>query len=166
MYDERFLRRAIALSAEALTRQGCEPFGAVVVKEGQIVGEGVNRSRLNHDPTSHGETEAIRDACHKLQSVDLLGCDLYSSCEPCALCVAAMEIAGIARLYYAADLDQSNAAMGDLPEDARFPIDSERLRAECGKPLAERAMPAGQALAEEAAAVIRAWAGKARTAAR
>ncbi|PKP85479.1 MAG: nucleoside deaminase [Alphaproteobacteria bacterium HGW-Alphaproteobacteria-2] len=164
MYDERFLRRAIALSAEALTRPGCEPFAAVVVKEGRIVGEGINRSQLTHDPTSHGETEAIREACRNLASVDLRGCDLYSSCEPCALCVAAMEIAGIARLYYAAGLGQSNAALAALPEAARFPIDSGRLRAQCGLPVEERAMPARQALAGEAVAVIRAWADKARAA--
>lgn len=106
MYEERFMRRAIALSAEALTRPGCEPFAAVVVREGRIVGEGINRSLLAHDPTSHGEIEAIRDACRNLASVYLRGCELYSSCEPCALCVAAIEIAGIARLYYAAGLAQ------------------------------------------------------------
>lgn len=162
MFEERFLRRAIALSAEALEVEGCEPFGAVVVKDGRIVGEGINRSRLTHDPTSHGETEAIRDACRTLKGVDLRGCDLYSSCEPCALCVAAMEIAGIARLYYAAGLEQSNAALGDLPATARFPIDADRVRTEAGLPLAARAMPARQALADEALEVIRAWAARMR----
>lgn len=162
MFEERFLRRAIALSAEALQIDGCEPFGAVVVRDGRILGEGINRSRLTCDPTSHGETEAIRDACRNIQGVDLRGCELYSSCEPCALCVAAMEVAGIARLYYAAGLDQSNGVLGDLPEDARFPIDAGRLRIEAGKPLAARAMPARQALADEALEVIRAWAARMR----
>ena len=62
-YDEAFMRRAIEISAEALTTPGTEPFGAVVVRDGHVIGEGINRSVQNHDPTSHGETEAIRDAC-------------------------------------------------------------------------------------------------------
>ena len=111
MYDETFLRRAIEISAEALTTPGTEPFGAVIVRDGKIVGEGINRSVMNHDPTSHGETEAIRDACRNLGSVDLRGAELYSSCEPCPLCVAAMNIAGIATLYYAADMGQAGAAL-------------------------------------------------------
>jgi len=156
------MRRAIELSAVALKTEGCEPFGAVIVREGRILGEGTNRSRLTHDPTSHGETEAIRDACRNLASVDLRGCDLYSSCEPCALCVAAMEIAGIARLYYAAGLEQSNTALDGLPATTRFPIDADRVRAEAGKPLATRVMPARQALADEALEVIRAWAAQIR----
>lgn len=90
MYEEAFMRRAVAISAEALTTPGTEPFGAVVVRDGRIVGEGINRSLQNFDPTSHGETEAIRDACRNLATVDLTGCELYTSCEPCPLCVAAM----------------------------------------------------------------------------
>ena len=105
MYQEKFMRRAIEISAEALDIPGTEPFGAVVVWDGKIVGEGINRSVLNNDPTSHGETEAIRDACRSLGTVHLRGCELYTSCEPCALCVAAMEIAGISRLYYATNLE-------------------------------------------------------------
>ena len=158
------MRRAIELSASALDTPGTEPFAAVIVRDGEIVGEGINRSLLNLDPTSHGETEAIRDACHNLGTVDLRGCELYTSCEPCALCVAAMQIAGIAQLYYAADLAASDAALGDLPDAARFPIDSQRLREECGRPVGERALPSRQALAEEAVDVIAAWADKARTA--
>src|SRR6478736_9602952 len=90
MYDDKFMDRALALSAQALTKPGTEPFGAVVVRDGVVVGEGINHSVAHWDPTSHGETEAIRDACRKLGTVDLNGSDLYSSCEPCALCVAVM----------------------------------------------------------------------------
>lgn len=161
MFDERFLRRAIELSSEALATAGTEPFAAVVVRDGQIIGEGINRSVWNHDPTSHGETEAIRDACRNLQTVDLRGCDLYSSCEPCALCVAAMQIAGIERLYYAAGLAESNAALRDVPETKRFTVDATVLRQECGKAVGDRSMPASQALADEAMTVIVAWARKA-----
>ena len=158
MYDESFLRRAIALSAEALETPGLEPFGAVIVKDGQIVGEGINRSVMNHDPTSHGETEAIRDACRNLGTVDLRGCDLYSSCEPCALCVAAMAIAGIGALYYAADMGQAGEAIGDLPEAARFPIDVDHLRHECARPVGDRRMHAEQHLSAEASAILKDWA--------
>lgn len=157
-YNEAFMRRAIEISAEALTTPGTEPFGAVVVRDGEIVGEGINRSVQNHDPTSHGETEAIRDACRRLGSVDLRGCDLYTSCEPCALCVAAMEIAGISHLYYAASMSHAGAALGALPESARFPIDVDRLRHECAHPVDQRYLPAMQAMARDAADILDDWA--------
>ena len=164
MYEQNFMRRAIRISARAVDTPGTEPFGAVVVKDGRIVGEGINRSLMHLDPTSHGETEAIRDACRNLGTVDLRGCELYSSCEPCPLCVAAMYIAGIARLYYAADLATANSALGDLPVSVRFPIDSTRMRDECGRSVDQRRMPSEQALPGEAAAVIAAWAEKMRSA--
>ena len=160
-YVEAFMRRAIEISAEALVTPGTEPFGAVVVRDGQIIGEGINRSVQNHDPTSHGETEAIRDACRKLGTVDLRGCELYTSCEPCALCVAAMEIAGISQLYYAASMAQAGSALGALPEDARFPIDVDRLRHECSHSIDQRHLPAQQALDQDASTVLKEWANQA-----
>lgn len=158
MYQEHFMKRAIALSAEALQTAGTEPFAAVVVKDGAVVGEGFNHSVAHFDPTSHGEIEAIRDACRKLRTVDLGGCELYTSCEPCALCVAAMRVAGIGKLYYAASLAQSGAAFEGVPASARHPIDVELLRAEAGAPLAQRVPPAEQKLSGEAVQVLRAWA--------
>lgn len=158
MYEENFLRLAIELSATALETPGTEPFAAVVVRNGQIVGQGINRSLEKRDPTSHGETEAIRDACRNLDTVDLRECDLYSSCEPCALCVAAMQISGIRRLYYAGGLAESNAALQHLPLSARFTVDVDTLREQCGKTVEERAMPARQALSEDAMKVLCAWA--------
>jgi tRNA(Arg) A34 adenosine deaminase TadA len=160
-YVEAFMRRAIEISAQALTTPGTEPFGAVVVRDGQIIGEGINRSLQNHDPTSHGETEAIRDACRKLGTVDLRGCELYTSCEPCALCVAAMEIAGISKLYFAASMAQAGAALSGLPETARFPIDVDRLRYECAHTVDKRHLPAQQALDQDASTVLEAWADQA-----
>ena len=160
-YVEAFMRRAIEISAQALTTPGTEPFGAVVVRDGQIIGEGINRSLQNHDPTSHGETEAIRDACRKLGTVDLRDCELYTSCEPCALCVAVMEIAGISKLYYAASMAQAGSALGALPESARFPIDVDRLRHECAQPVNQRHMPAHQALDRDATTVLQDWAHQA-----
>lgn len=163
MYDATFMRRAIEISAQALETPGTEPFGAVIVRDGEIIGEGINRSVLNHDPTSHGETEAIRDACRNLGTVDLRGAELYSSCEPCALCVAAMNIAGIAALYYAADMGQAGAAIGDLPEAARFPVDVDRLTHECGHAVGDRFMPAEQHMSAEAHAILADWAALARS---
>lgn len=158
MYDDSFMRRAIEISERALTEPGTEPFGAVVVRDGRIVGEGLNRSLADLDPTSHGETEAIRNACRVLGTVDLRGCDLYTSCEPCAMCVATMNIAGIANLYYAADMGHAADALGGLPESARFPIDALYLRHECGRPVETRDMPAEQSHADEAAAILHRWA--------
>src|ERR1041385_1837933 len=107
MYDEKFMRRAIALSATALNQPGARPYGAIVVKDGRIVGEGLNESAKKFDPTSHGEVEAVRDACRNLKTTDLTGCELYTSCEPCSVCVSAMIMAGISRMYYGASLEQS-----------------------------------------------------------
>lgn len=159
-YDKSLMDRALALSAQALDTPGCEPFGAVVVRDGQIVGEGFNHSLAHVDPTSHGEIEAIRDACRRLQRVSLNDCELYTTCEPCALCVAAMHIVGIRRLYYAATLEQSDHELADLPTSARPPIDADALRTEAGAPLAARRMPAEQHAAAEAIRILRDWAAR------
>jgi guanine deaminase len=158
MFEERFMRRAIELSAQALTTPGTEPFGAVIVRDGAIVGEGFNHSAVHHDPTSHGEVEAIRDACRRLQTVDLGGCDMYTSCEPCALCVAATSIAGIRRTFYAASLAQSGEAFEGVSTANRHPIDVEVLRREAGSPLEGRSMPYQQAMDTQAVNILREWA--------
>jgi tRNA(Arg) A34 adenosine deaminase TadA len=153
MYDEKFMRRAIELSAQALGQPGARPYGAVVVKDGTIVGEGLNQSAKNFDPTSHGEVEAIRDACRKLKSTDLTGCDLYTSCEPCSVCVATMLMAGIGRMYYGATLDQS----GRIVPRPMLPPRPDIVRKQVGLPVSEREMPAEQKLDDEAIAVLEAW---------
>jgi guanine deaminase len=158
MDDDLFLRRAIALSAEAAATPGSEPFGAVVVKGGAVVGEGFNRSRARRDPTSHGETEAIRDACARLGTLDLSGCVLFSSCEPCALCVAAMEIVCIERVVYAASLADSAAALAGVPREKRRGGDVAALRREAGVPVGQGRMKARRALVAEAVAVLEQWA--------
>jgi guanine deaminase len=158
MYDEAFMKRAIELSRTALNTPGTEPFAAVIVKDGKIVGEGLNHSAAHFDPTSHGEVEAIRDACRKLKTVDLSGCDLYTSCEPCSLCVAAMHIAGIRELYYGTSLDQSRNALAQVSPRIRQRSDAARLRLQTGLPVHERAMPAEQKLDGEALDVLNDWA--------
>jgi guanine deaminase len=160
MYQEIFMKKAIELSAEALSKPGTEPFGAVIVRDGMIVGQGLNHSAAHFDPTSHGEVEAIRDACRRLECVDLSECEIYTSCEPCALCVAAMAISGIKQMYYAASLPQAGLAFADLTAAERHPIDMDWLRIEAGNTVDKRATAANQKLDGEAALVLAEWASR------
>ncbi len=130
----------------------------MIVRGEKIVGEGLNHSGAHFDPTSHGEVEAIRDACRNLQSLELTDCDLYTSCEPCALCVAAMRIVGIRKLYYAASLEQAGPALGSALRPA---IDVEQVRAEAGSTLIDRKTPSAQLGAADALSVLEAWAAAA-----
>jgi tRNA(Arg) A34 adenosine deaminase TadA len=152
MYDEKFMRRAIELSAQSIDRPGTRPYAAVIVRGGEIVGEGLNQSTGNFDPTSHGEVEAIRDACRKLKTLDLSGCDLYTSAEPCSLCVSTMLIAGIARMYYGASVAQSDRVFPRLPS-----LQTALVRTQIALPVEKRAMTAEQKLDGEAVAVLEAW---------
>jgi guanine deaminase len=114
---EAFMNRAIEIAASAAEENGALPYGAVVVKDGEIVGEGLNRAMALHDPTSHGEVEAIRDACRRLGTTDLTGAEMYTSAEPCSMCVATMILANMERLVYAADWQDSTAFMVALAGD-------------------------------------------------
>ena len=153
MYEEKFMRRAIELSAQALEQPGARPYGAVVVMDGKIVGEGLNQTAARFDPTAHGEVEAIRDACRNLKTTDLSGADIYTSCEPCSVCVSAMLMAGIGRMYYGASLAQSNRVM----PPRKMPPPAERVRAQVGLPVEAREMPAQVKLSDEAVAVLERW---------
>ncbi len=158
--NEDFMRRAIEIARQAVGDPGALPYGAVVVKDGEIVGEGLNRSRGLLDPTSHGEIEAIREACKRLGNVNLVGCDLYTSCEPCSMCVATMYLAGIERLYYASALDDSIAFFSQLialdPKWARR-LGPDELRREVGSAIGERLIPAEQVLQADANTVFDAF---------
>ena len=158
MTDDDFMARAIAISRRALDTPGAAPFGAVVVREGTIFGEGLNHALANFDPSSHGEVEAVRDACRNLKTLDLSGCDLYTSCEPCAMCVATMRMAGIRTLYYAASLKQAGPPIATAMKPT---IDTDDLRSECGLPVHDRKMPAKQLMAAEAVEVLERWAAAA-----
>ena len=152
MYDETFMRRAIALSSQSIDQPGTRPYAAVVVKDGEITGEGLNRSTGKFDPTSHGEVEAIRDACRNLKTLELTDCELYTSAEPCSMCVSTMLVAGIARMYYGASIAQSDSVFPRLPR-----LQPELVRAQIALPIEKRAMPAEQKLDGEAVAVLQAW---------
>ena len=95
-----FMMKAIELSIESAKSKG-GPFGSVVIKNNKIIAEGSNKVTMNNDPTAHGEIVAIRDACQKLNTFDLSGCDLYSSCEPCPMCLSAIYWSRIKNVFYA-----------------------------------------------------------------
>lgn len=126
-----FLREAICLATNNV-RNGGGPFGAIVVKDGKIVGRGVNRVTSNHDPTAHAEVVAIRDACRNLKSFQLDGCVIYSSCEPCPMCLGAIYWARLEKVIFAATKETASEAGFDdgfiyreialSPEDRQIPF--------------------------------------------
>jgi tRNA(Arg) A34 adenosine deaminase TadA len=99
MNDEQFMQRAIELSVENI-KNGGGPFGAVIVKDGKIVAEGTNRVTADNDPTAHAEISAIRKAAKKLKTFDLSGCVIYTSCEPCPMCLSAIYWARLDKIYF------------------------------------------------------------------
>ena len=144
--DIRFMRRAVALSIENVANGG-GPFGAVIVKDGEIIAEGVNRVTANNDPTAHAEVTAIRAACAKLQNFQLEGCAVYTSCEPCPMCLSAIYWAGISKIYY-----------GNTKKDADdINFGDDFIYEEIAKPYAARRIPMMQFLRDEALAAFRAW---------
>ena len=126
------------------------PFGAVVVRNDEIVGRGWNQVTSTNDPTAHAEVVAIRDACSRLKTFSLAGCEIYSSCEPCPLCLAAIYWSRLDRIYYAATCDDSAAAG----------FDDRRVYQELQKPAAERSILMEQALREEALEALQSWGKK------
>lgn len=97
--DARFMELAIRLSEESVDRGG-GPFGAVIVRDGEVIATGMNQVVLQNDPTAHAEVSAIRNACQKLGVFDLTGCTVYSSCEPCPMCLSALYWAHVSRICY------------------------------------------------------------------
>jgi guanine deaminase len=145
--DNPFMARAIQLSLEnVLSGQG-GPFGAVVVKHGSIVAEGVNRVTASNDPTAHAEVVAIRTACAKLGTFLLKGCEIYTSCEPCPMCLGAIYWAHIARIYF------GNVAA----EASKIGFDDSSIYHEFALPLRQRSIPITQMMHEQALAAFRAW---------
>ncbi len=98
-FDRKFMLDAIQLSKQNIN-EGGGPFGAIIVKEGQIIATGVNRVTNENDPTAHAEVKAIREACNKLKTFDLSGCTIYTSCEPCPMCLGAIYWAHIDKVFY------------------------------------------------------------------
>jgi len=145
--NPEFLRRAIALATENVLRGAGGPFGAVIVRDGRIVGEGVNTVTAANDPTSHAEVNAIRAACKTLKTFSLADCKLYTSCEPCPMCLAAAYWARIDSIYYGAS----------AADATRAGFDDAFIYDELRKDGASRKLPAVQLLSEEAWASFAAW---------
>jgi guanine deaminase len=145
--DKAFMARAIRLSLENVRSGRGGPFGAVVVKDGNVVAEAANQVTATNDPTAHAEVLAIRQACQKLGFFELKGCDLYTSCEPCPMCLGAIYWARIDKVYF-----------GNLATDAaKVGFDDSAIYAEITQPRAEREIPMIQMMREEALVAFRAW---------
>lgn len=126
------------------------PFGAVIVLDGEIVGEGWNRVTSSHDPTAHAEVVAIREACARLGRFELKGCEIFASCEPCPMCLAAIYWARLDRIWYA----------NDRLDAAGIQFDDEWLYRQVSAPMEDRSIPSAQLLRAEALPVFQAWAVK------
>jgi tRNA(Arg) A34 adenosine deaminase TadA len=146
--DKDFMRRAIALATENVRSNSGGPFGAVIVRDGKIVGEGVNTVTATNDATAHAEVNAIRNACRNLNTFNLTGCDLYTSCEPCPMCWTASFWAHIKVIYY-----------GNRAEDAaRINFADAFLYQQLTLPRAQRFISERELLREEAWESFQAWA--------
>jgi len=145
--NPEFLRRAIALATENVVTGKGGPFAAVIVHDGEVVGEGANSVTATNDPTAHGEVNAIRAACKKLGTFTLTGCALYTSCEPCPMCLAAAYWARLDAIYFGCS----------AADAARAGFDDAFLYAELRKDAAERKLPSTQLLGDEAWASFAAW---------
>ncbi len=148
--DKKFMMRAIELARRGMESNAGGPFGCVVVRNGEIVGEGSNQVTSTNDPTAHAEIVAIRNACANLGTFQLDGCTIYTSCEPCPMCLGAIYWARPSHVYYGGT--QSDAA------EAGF--DDAHIYRELEKPNDERQRPMTNLLREEAREVFAAWIGK------
>lgn len=144
--DKDFMRRAIALASESV-RRGGGPFGAVIVKDGEVVAEGSNSVTILNDPTAHAEVTAIREACRKLGTFHLEGCTVYTSCEPCPMCLGAIYWAGLKQIFY-----------GNTRKDAAdIGFADDFIYEELERPLEHRRLPIRPLLRDEAQECFRLW---------
>ncbi|HEU5070673.1 MAG TPA: nucleoside deaminase [Verrucomicrobiae bacterium] len=149
--NKEFMREAIRLSVQQMRAGQGGPFGAVVVRRGRIVGRGWNCVTSDNDPTAHAEISAIRAACRKLKTFRLDDCELYTSCEPCPMCLAAIYWARIRRVFF-----------GNTRKDAAgIAFDDDFLYREVARPLGRRSLPMKQLLRSEALAAFTEWSAKA-----
>jgi guanine deaminase len=142
-----FMARAIQLAIENVRSGQGGPFGAVVARDGDIIAEGANRVTLTNDPTAHAEVVAIRQACQTLSFFELKGCELYTSCEPCPMCLGAIYWTRLSRVYF-----------GSLAADAtQAGFDDSFIYREISQQHHERGIPMVQMMREEALTAFRAW---------
>jgi len=145
-----FMREAIRISIQKMRRGQGGPFGAVVVRNGRVVGRGWNQVTSGNDPTAHAEVVAIRDACRRLKTFQLDDCELYTSCEPCPMCLAAMYWARLKNVYYA----------NTRKDAAAIEFDDDFIYAQVALPIAKRKLPMKQLLRKEALTAFVEWKNK------
>ena len=143
---KEFMKRAIKLSLESVNKNG-GPFGCIIVKDNKIVAEGFNKVTSSNDPTAHGEIVAIREACKNLNTFTLAGCELYSSCEPCPMCLSAIYWARIGKIYYANTRDDAK----------KIDFDDSLIYSEFNKNISERKIPMNQMMRNEALKAFELW---------
>ena len=148
--NEAFMRKAIELSIENV-KNGGGPFGAVIVRGDEIIATGVNRVTANNDPTAHAEVSAIRAACEKLGTFNLEGCEIYTSCEPCPMCLGAIYWAHLDKMYYG----NTKHDAADIGFDDSFIYEEIALTPE------HRRLASCRLLGEEALKAFRLWTDKA-----
>jgi tRNA(Arg) A34 adenosine deaminase TadA len=144
---EFFMQEAIDLAKKNMESGNGGPFGAIVVKDGKIIGKGSNKVTSDNDPTAHAEITAIRNACKNLNSFQLDGCEIYTSCEPCPMCLGAIYWARPGKVYYAATKDDA--------ADAGF--DDEFIYKELATSIDQRQIPMKQLLRDKAQLVFEGW---------
>ena len=147
MPDKEFMQRAIALALDNVKSGRGGPFGALVVKNGKMIAEGTNTVTSTTDPTAHAEIVAIREACKKLGAFQLTGCEIYASCEPCPMCLAAIYWARLERIYFA----------GTGNDAAKVGFDDSFVYQEIAKSRARRKILMTQLMREESLEPFRAW---------
>jgi tRNA(Arg) A34 adenosine deaminase TadA len=145
---KKYMKMAIDLSRSGMMQEKGGPFGCIIVKNGKVVGKGSNSVLETNDPTAHAEVVAIRDACKNLENFQLEGCDMYTSCEPCPMCLGAIYWARPARVFYA-NTKQDAAAIG---------FDDQFIYKELELPMKDRKIPFSQIDQEEANRVFKEWA--------
>jgi guanine deaminase len=150
LMNNPFMARAIQLSIDGVQSGRGGPFGAVIVRDGKIVAEGMNQVTSTNDPTAHAEVMAIRQACERLGAFELKDCELYTSCEPCPMCLGAIYWARLARIYFA-NSAQDAASIG---------FDDSFIYSQLSQSPSLRSIPAIQMMREEALAGFRMWAEK------
>ena len=146
----KFMQRAIELSIESVNKSG-GPFGSVIVKGDKIIAEGHNEVTSTNDPTAHGEIIAIRQACKNINDFNLSGCELYSTCEPCPMCLSAIYWARIEKIYYANTRDDAQ----------KIDFDDSLIYSELQKNLKKRKIPMVQIMRDEALKAFELWDEKA-----
>ncbi len=144
---KKFMQEAIRLSIRNMRKNAGGPFGAVVVRGNRVVGRGWNQVTSTHDPTAHAEVVAIRDACRRLKTFQLDDCELYTSCEPCPMCLAAIYWARPKAVYFA----------NTRKDAAEIGFDDDLIYREVALPIAGRSMPMKQMMREEAIEAFREW---------